>query len=186
MNKEQLLELINSKIAGQGSAVDIGGALAPVLVELVTSVANLDEQTKTLEDKVANSGGITVALNFKDDPQNSFDPFGLSEQLNYCINTYESMCLRKYFGHLNAEVLPSSETSIDINFFYTWDDGSYFAASGSIAADYDGAGYVIVVGEFALNDATDRYTDDWETIINPELRLVFERMDPGVVLKPHE
>ena len=41
MNKEQLLELINSKIAGQGSAVDIGGALAPVLAELVTNLANV-------------------------------------------------------------------------------------------------------------------------------------------------
>ncbi len=37
MNKEQLLELINSKIAGQGSAVDIGGALAPVLTELLSN-----------------------------------------------------------------------------------------------------------------------------------------------------
>lgn len=41
MNREELLELINSKIAGQGSAVDIGGALAPVLTELVTNLANM-------------------------------------------------------------------------------------------------------------------------------------------------
>lgn len=37
MNKQGLLELINSKIAGQGSAVDIGGALAPVLTGLVAN-----------------------------------------------------------------------------------------------------------------------------------------------------
>ena len=34
MNKEQLVVLINAKIAGQGTNVDAGGALAEILLEL--------------------------------------------------------------------------------------------------------------------------------------------------------
>jgi len=34
MNKEQIVSLINEKIAGQGNQVDAGGALAEILLEL--------------------------------------------------------------------------------------------------------------------------------------------------------
>lgn len=48
MNKEQLLSLINEKIAGQGNQIDLGGALADILTAVLgsalpTEVANITE-----------------------------------------------------------------------------------------------------------------------------------------------
>ena len=37
MNKQEIQALINAKIAGQGNQVDIGGALAEILTELVNA-----------------------------------------------------------------------------------------------------------------------------------------------------
>jgi hypothetical protein len=48
MNKEQLLSLINEKIAGQGNQIDLGGALADILTAVLgsalpTEVENITE-----------------------------------------------------------------------------------------------------------------------------------------------
>ena len=48
MNKEQLLSLINEKIAGQGNQIDLGGALADILTAVLgsalpTEVADIKE-----------------------------------------------------------------------------------------------------------------------------------------------
>ena len=42
MTKEQIVALINAKIMGQGCQVDIGGALAPVLLELAAAAAPIE------------------------------------------------------------------------------------------------------------------------------------------------
>ena len=42
MDKQQLLALINAKIAGQGTNVDAGGALAEILVELAGASAPIE------------------------------------------------------------------------------------------------------------------------------------------------
>lgn len=180
MNKEQLLELINSKIAGQGSAVDIGGALAPVLIGLVT---NLEE--------VAENGGITVALDcpilnpYSEELYYTFDVAGLSEQLNFLFNKAENIELRKYFSHLNAEVEYVAESSIDIHLGYTWDDGSYFGARNSISIEIEpeDSSYTVVVGEWVMDEQTDRYIDDWETIICQKLSYILFYLSPTKVLK---
>ena len=42
MDKQQLLALINAKIAGQGTNVDAGGALAEILAELAGASAPIE------------------------------------------------------------------------------------------------------------------------------------------------
>lgn len=42
MNKQQILALINAKIAGQGTNVDAGGALAEILAELAGASAPIE------------------------------------------------------------------------------------------------------------------------------------------------
>ena len=73
MNKEQIVSLINEKIAGQGNQIDIGGALATILLELahaakpieVADITGLtDEQLDALNvgDKVAKKTGTAQHL----------------------------------------------------------------------------------------------------------------------------
>lgn len=73
MKKDELIALINAKIAGQGNQVDIGGALADILLDLahaskpieVTDItaltaAQLDELS--VGDKVAKTTGTAKHL----------------------------------------------------------------------------------------------------------------------------
>ena len=73
MNKEQLTAIINAKIAGQGNQIDLGGALAEILLDLanaskpveVADITNLtDEQLDALNvgDKVAKKTGTAQHL----------------------------------------------------------------------------------------------------------------------------
>lgn len=75
MNKKELLEKIESAIAGQGNQVDVGGALASILTEVVKASKSLEveditamttEQLDTLEvgDKVAKKTGTAKHLYF--------------------------------------------------------------------------------------------------------------------------
>lgn len=77
MNKEQLLELINSKIAGQGSAVDIGGALAPVLAELVINSANVPT---TYIAQIENLGEVEI-------PEDILESIQMGDNLMLKYNT---------------------------------------------------------------------------------------------------
>ena len=61
MSKEQILALINSAIAGQGSMVDIGGALAKILVALTNGAVAVE-----VEDITAIDGAILDELNVGD------------------------------------------------------------------------------------------------------------------------
>ncbi len=73
MDKQQLIALINAKIAGQGTNVDAGGALAEILLALAGASAPIevaditgltDEQLDSLNvgDKVAKKTGTAQHL----------------------------------------------------------------------------------------------------------------------------
>jgi len=73
MDKQQLISLINAKIAGQGNQIDIGGALAEILlnladasvpIEVADITALTDEQLDALNvgDKVAKKTGTAQHL----------------------------------------------------------------------------------------------------------------------------
>lgn len=73
MDKQQLIALINAKIAGQGNQIDIGGALAEILlnladasvpIEVADITALTDEQLDALNvgDKVAKKTGTAQHL----------------------------------------------------------------------------------------------------------------------------
>ena len=73
MNKQELIALINAKIAGQGNQVDIGGALADILLDLagsakpvqVTDIQNIPGETLdalSVGDKVAKVTGTAEHL----------------------------------------------------------------------------------------------------------------------------
>lgn len=73
MNKEQILSLINEKIAGQGNQIDLGGALGAILSALAGSAMPLevaditaltDDQLDALAvgDKVAKKTGTAQHL----------------------------------------------------------------------------------------------------------------------------
>lgn len=61
MNKQELIALVSAKIAGQGSAIDQGGALVDVLLEL----ANAAKPTE-VTDITAISGDVLDALSVGD------------------------------------------------------------------------------------------------------------------------
>ena len=61
MNKEQIVSLINEKIAGQGNQIDSGGALADILLEL----ANAAKPTE-VSDITGLTGDQLDALNVGD------------------------------------------------------------------------------------------------------------------------
>lgn len=110
---------------------------------------------------------------------------GLSEQLNYHINSAPFIGLRKYFSHLNAEVEYTDESSITLHLGYTWDDMSYFGASVlmSLEVDTEEGGMGVVLGEMTIDEQADRYTDDFETFISPLLLSLLEALSPAKVLK---
>lgn len=73
MDKQQLIALINAKIAGRGNQIDLGGALAEILLDLANAavpieVADItgltDEQLDSLNvgDKVAKKTGTAQHL----------------------------------------------------------------------------------------------------------------------------
>lgn len=73
MDKQQLIALINAKIAGQGNQIDLGGSLAEILLALAGSAIPLevaditaltDEQLDALKvgDKVAKKTGTAQHL----------------------------------------------------------------------------------------------------------------------------
>ena len=73
MDKQQLIALINAKIAGQGNQIDLGGALAEILLDLAGAavpieVADItaltDDQLDALNvgDKVAKKTGTAQHL----------------------------------------------------------------------------------------------------------------------------
>lgn len=73
MDKQQLIALINAKIAGQGNQIDLGGALAEILLDLagaavpieVADITGLtDDQLDALNvgDKVAKKTGTAQHL----------------------------------------------------------------------------------------------------------------------------
>ncbi len=73
MNQQQILALINAKIAGQGNQIDSGGALAEILaaiagaaapIEVADITALTDEQLDALNvgDKVAKKTGTAQHL----------------------------------------------------------------------------------------------------------------------------
>ena len=73
MDKQQLIALINAKIAGQGTNVDAGGALAEILLDLASAAAPIDvaditgltdDQLDSLNvgDKVAKKTGTAKHL----------------------------------------------------------------------------------------------------------------------------
>ncbi len=57
MNKEQIVSLINEKIAGQGNQIDIGGALSPILSALAAAAAPIE-----VDDITALTGAQLDAL----------------------------------------------------------------------------------------------------------------------------
>jgi len=61
MTKEQILALINSAIAGQGSAVDAGGALDKILTALAGASLGVE-----VEDMTKIDGAILDSLNVGD------------------------------------------------------------------------------------------------------------------------
>ena len=73
MDKQQLIALINAKIAGQGTNVDAGGALAEILLDLAGAAAPIEVADITkltaaqldslnVGDKVAKKTGIAQHL----------------------------------------------------------------------------------------------------------------------------
>lgn len=73
MNKQELIALINAKIAGQGNQVDIGGVLADILLDLagsakpvqVTNITAIPGETLdalAVGDKVAKVTGTAEHL----------------------------------------------------------------------------------------------------------------------------
>lgn len=149
---------------------------------------------KAIEDIHKNegdSGGITVALNcpiinpYTDELYHTFDVAGLSEQINYYINAKEYSVLRKYFSHLNAAIEYISDDCIDIYFDYTWDNGDYFGAFAQLsrAIDAETGDIRLDVVVEGIDLQADRYTSDFETIIEPLLRGVLGELTPAKVLK---
>ena len=54
MTKEQLIALINAKITGQGNQIDLGGALADILLDLASAAAPIEvtDITKLTNDQL--------------------------------------------------------------------------------------------------------------------------------------
>lgn len=61
MNKQQLIALINAKIAGQGNQIDLGGALAEILLELAHAAKPIE-----VSDITGLTGDQLDALNVGD------------------------------------------------------------------------------------------------------------------------
>ena len=73
MNKEQIVSLINEKITGQGNQVDLGGALAEILLDLagaskplevsdITGLTGDQLDALSVGDKVAKKTGTAQHL----------------------------------------------------------------------------------------------------------------------------
>lgn len=70
MNKEQLTAIINAKIAGQGNQIDLGGALAEILLDLANAskpieVTNIEALTAEQLDAL-NVGDKVVKVTGKE------------------------------------------------------------------------------------------------------------------------
>ena len=68
MNKEQIQALIDAKIAGQGTMVDVGGALPTILTEILNLASagqnvqpDWDQQNNTEPDYIKNKPTIPAA-----------------------------------------------------------------------------------------------------------------------------
>lgn len=73
MTKEEILSLVNEKIAGQGTAVDAGGALAPILSAIVDLLPS-----ETIEADIA---GLKKKAEFIEMQLPSPDTYSLSDFL---------------------------------------------------------------------------------------------------------
>ena len=117
MDKEQLIALISAKIAGQGSQVDIGGALAEVLTALagasapirvtdITKLTNAQLDALNVGDKVVKVTGQDEHLYW----------------VTYKAKTGGGICLT-YFDALNTETASYDRTESGWE-FNSFDKGS--------------------------------------------------------------
>lgn len=68
MTKEQIQALINAKIAGQGSAVDVGGALPSILSEILDLASAAPSiPDPVVVDATLTNGALTVSATDKSD-----------------------------------------------------------------------------------------------------------------------
>lgn len=91
LTKEQIVALINAKIAGQGSAVDVGGALPAIL--------------KGIIDVIPEGGGGSGSLEFVDvvaKPE-SYVSFELFVGFGFTEDVYSKLCSGEYAGFVTND-----------------------------------------------------------------------------------
>lgn len=123
MTKEEILSLINGKIAGQGTAVDAGGALAPILSAIVDLLPS-----ETIE---ADVEALKKKAEFIEMPLPSPDTYSLSDFLSQTGIT--ETVLQELVSGQHAGIQDTSESQI---FTFVASEGysntGYFARPGYV------------------------------------------------------
>lgn len=104
MNKEQLISLINEKIAGQGNQVDIGGVLADVLLDLAGASKPIE-----VSDITKLTAAQLDALNVGDKVVKVTGTDKHLYVVTYKATTGGGICL-SYFDAVNTETVSYDRT----------------------------------------------------------------------------
>ena len=104
MNKETILALINAKIAGQGTNVDAGGALAAILSALAGAAAPIE-----VSDITALTAEQLDALNVGDKVVKVTGTDKHLYVVTYKATTGGGLCL-SYFDAVNTETVSYDRT----------------------------------------------------------------------------
>ena len=131
MTKEEIKALVNAKIAGQGSAVDVGSALPAILNGILELAASGGERTviectETFERKSAQYALERIKING--------NPVSSIEDIKRAISP-------------NTIVTIPSYSEQEFRIAYTYDTDDSFEVSGGVLSSEWGSGFIISIGK---------------------------------------